>query len=378
MPSMYSRPRGPCATGLAIDPTQVASAPKLWQNVPSMEGEEPVLYNSPRKLRPFLELAAERGVQLQPLLAAHGTTYAALNHPDTRLPRLQCVAIMRDLLRELNDPLAGLCAADRFVLEDLDLLGYLAKQCATPLHALEAVVNYAPLVNDASRASLAREAGTVALSQWLDGDPPQLPELTDYMLASSHAGLSLLVGGRIDALQVELARPAPRRADASAYRRFFGGAVAFGVRRSRAVYAEAALLQPIPSSDLRLALLLRQQADVRLERSDRPADLRAQVSQKLRAQLRAGRPDPLALSRALSMSGRTLRRRLAAIGCSYRELLDEVRREEALRLMQAGELGVGEAAARLGFEDASAFARAFRRWTGVSPSRAKRQRAING
>jgi AraC-like DNA-binding protein len=364
------------AASLAIYQVLVATSKRLWQR-PRMGDDantpltEPVLYNSPRKLRPFLELAAER-FDLQPLLAAHGTSAEAMSHPDTRLPRLLCVAIMRDLLERLNDPLAGLRAAERAVLEDLDLLGYLGKHCSTPLAALETLVGYAPLINDASRASLLRAHGTVTISQWLDGNPAQLPELTDYMVASSHVTLQQLAGRCIDALQVKLARPKPSRAQLGAYRRFFGGPVAFGAPRSGLVYAEAALLSPIATRDPRLALLLRQQVEARFARGERPTSLREQVTQKIRAQLRTGKPDPSELARALRMSGRTLRRRLSLIGCSYQKLLDEVRREEALRLMETNELAVGEAAQRLGFEDASAFARAFRRWTGVSPSRLKR------
>lgn len=369
MPAIYCPPAGAGAAEPASDPARVASSPALWHNRLGMHEHAPVLYNTPRKLRPFLELATRRGLDLSPLLAAHDTSLAAMSHPDTRLPRAQLVAIMRELLARLNDPLAGLHAAEHFELEDLDLLGYLAQQCATPLQALEALVGYAPLINDASRASLSRDGGEVALSQWLDGDPAQLPELTDYMMASSHMGVCRLAGTRISALRVELARAKPASPEhARGYRQFFGGPVAFGVARSRIVYAQAALSQPLAHGDRRLALLLHRQAEARLARSQRPANLREQVTQRLLEQVRAGRPDPDALARSLRMSARTLRRRLLAIGCSYRELLDEVRHREALQLMHKGELAVGEAAQRLGFEDASAFARAFRRWTGLSPS----------
>lgn len=62
-------------------------------------------------------------------------------------------------------------------------------------------------------------------------------------------------------------------------------------------------------------------------------------------------------------------------GCRISELLDEVRHHEALRLMRKGELAVGEAAERLGLDDASAFARLFRPWAGSGPSSVKRRRA---
>ena len=69
----------------------------------------------------------------------------------------------------------------------------------------------------------------------------------------------------------------------------------------------------------------------------------------------------------LSMSPRTLRRQLQHQGTHYRGLLDEVRRELTERYLDQRKLSLGEVAARLGFADASAFSKAFRRWTGKSP-----------
>jgi hypothetical protein len=127
----------------------------------------------------------------------------------------------------------------------------------------------------------------------------------------------MLVGGRFAALRVALARPKPSSAgELRAYRRLFGGSVTFAAARSHLVYSRAALQKPIPTSDLRLALLLRQQAETRLQRSERPVSLREQVFQHLSAELRSGKPDPGELARSLRMSGRTLRRKLSAVGCS--------------------------------------------------------------
>jgi AraC-like DNA-binding protein len=78
------------------------------------------------------------------------------------------------------------------------------------------------------------------------------------------------------------------------------------------------------------------------------------------------------LARALRSSGRTLRRRLQAEGTSVRELVDEVRHEGALTLLEHGHATLDEVAARLGFSSASAFRRAFKRWTGSSPTASPR------
>ncbi|PKM21384.1 MAG: AraC family transcriptional regulator, partial [Gammaproteobacteria bacterium HGW-Gammaproteobacteria-14] len=70
----------------------------------------------------------------------------------------------------------------------------------------------------------------------------------------------------------------------------------------------------------------------------------------------------------LGMSGRTMRRRLAEEGTSYQQELDAVREKLARDYFRRGGQSVTEVAMMLGFADSSAFAKAFRRWTGMSPS----------
>jgi AraC-like DNA-binding protein len=78
------------------------------------------------------------------------------------------------------------------------------------------------------------------------------------------------------------------------------------------------------------------------------------------------------------MSGRTLARRLVAERRLFRDVVDDVRRTIAQRLVaDERSLDLGEVAARVGFADPAAFGKAFRRWFGTSPSafRARRTSA---
>jgi AraC-like DNA-binding protein len=77
----------------------------------------------------------------------------------------------------------------------------------------------------------------------------------------------------------------------------------------------------------------------------------------------------------LSMSDRTLRRRLRDEGTSYQQVLDDVRAQLARRHLANAEHGIGEVARLLGFSDASAFTKAFRRWTGRTPADFARARS---
>jgi AraC-like DNA-binding protein len=70
----------------------------------------------------------------------------------------------------------------------------------------------------------------------------------------------------------------------------------------------------------------------------------------------------------LGMSRQTLYRRLKAEGVTFEEILDAKRRSLAIRYLGVERTSVKAAAYRLGFSDPAAFSRAFKRWTGVSPS----------
>lgn len=77
-------------------------------------------------------------------------------------------------------------------------------------------------------------------------------------------------------------------------------------------------------------------------------------------------PSPATAALALGMGTRTLRRRLAEEGTSFRELHDQVRRVFAVELLEAG-LPPARVARRLGYAGPAAFTHAFRRWHGVAP-----------
>lgn len=101
-----------------------------------------------------------------------------------------------------------------------------------------------------------------------------------------------------------------------------------------------------------------------------PSPFRAEVGKRLEELLETGEVGIERLARDLGCSRQTLYRRLKAEGVTFEQLLDGLRRRLALRFMREG-LSVKEAAYRLGFSDPAAFSRAFKRWTGSSPSAAR-------
>jgi AraC-like DNA-binding protein len=91
------------------------------------------------------------------------------------------------------------------------------------------------------------------------------------------------------------------------------------------------------------------------------------VRRTLWSELSERTPSLEGVARSLGVSARTLQRQLRQEGVSFAQLLAELRREMAPSLLQDGQYGVSEVAFLLGYEDPSAFRRAFQRWFGRSP-----------
>ncbi len=99
--------------------------------------------------------------------------------------------------------------------------------------------------------------------------------------------------------------------------------------------------------------------------------------ERVRAQLAPGPEGFLDLERVaerLLMSGRTLKRKLQERGTTFRAVLDDARFRRAQHLLADPELHIQQVAVALGYRDPACFTRAFRRWSGRTPSQARAER----
>src|SRR5690606_7319506 len=113
------------------------------------------------------------------------------------------------------------------------------------------------------------------------------------------------------------------------------------------------------------------------EISSRPAGMA--VSAQVRARmvcLDGHYPDIARMAQWLRMSERTLKRRLQDEGCTFRSLLESVRRQDSERLLANPQLAIKEVAQTVGYADPANFARAFAKWTGVSPREWRRAKGV--
>jgi AraC-like DNA-binding protein len=126
--------------------------------------------------------------------------------------------------------------------------------------------------------------------------------------------------------------------------------------------------RPLLGADEALSSVVRRRLEKALvERVHAAGPFSARVRRLMVEHLGGTSLTPSKIARALSVSGRTLSRRLADEGTSFRIILDDVRREFACALLQDRTLSVADIAFFLQYAEPAAFHRAFRRWMGQAP-----------
>ena len=138
---------------------------------------------------------------------------------------------------------------------------------------------------------------------------------------------------------------------------------------SALVLDAASLAVPVVNADARLLDLLRRYADELLARRARKDDLVARAERWILENLHTGQVGVAQLARGLGMSDRTLARRLAEDGLKPAGLVEELRQQLANKYLAERAFPLGRITYLLGYSDLSAFTRAFRRWTGRTPSK---------
>jgi AraC-like DNA-binding protein len=153
---------------------------------------------------------------------------------------------------------------------------------------------------------------------------------------------------------------------AAVYSRAIGVPVEHGAPATLIVYPGACRDLPVPTARPQLSALVEERLEKLLEALERGDDVVARARARVPALLRRGDVTVASLATSLHMSRRSLERALAAAGVSGASLFEDERRRLALAWLPR--LTVDEVAARLGYADTRAFARAFKRWTGAAPS----------
>ena len=323
--------------------------------------------------RGLMELAVSKGASRQTLAQRSGIDPRELQDQDHRIPFAKYVALMAAGKELCHDPALALHFGEQFDVFGNSIVGLIGRACETLAAAFAQLNRYAKLimevdVGSADRFQLKRNNGKLWLVDTRK-NPNHFPELTEssfsrMVCASRRLGTPQFV----KAVYVTHAEP-PYRAE---YDRIFQMPVIFGSEQNVLLTDEAWLTHPTADNAAMLLPryvfgVLSAHAEALLKSLESSKTTRGRVESLLVPILHTGNARMDTVARKLGISRQTLFRKLKAEGVTFEQVHDELRHKLALHYLTGKKVSVNETAYLVGFSEAAAFSRAFKRWTGTSP-----------
>ena len=313
-------------------------------------------------LRDLIELSARWNVPAEALVQGLPVELDALHDPATRIPLPVAAEIIQRALRLTGEPALPLYVGWQMRLSSHGFLGFAAMTAGTVREAIELAVRFASTRTTALGLDLYVEKDTASL---VIEERSPLGPLREFSVLSLIVGLwqlgNALTGKMLEGA-AEVTFPAP---EYIAKVPFASGLIKFDRPANRLIFAAKLLDTPLKTADPIATQLARAQCERELAAivdAGFPGRVRAAIARRAE-----GVPSLAEVARELHVSTRTLKRKLADRGTTFSAILDDVRRQRALLLLDNRELSIGEIAGRLGYSEVPNFTRAFRKWTGTTP-----------
>jgi AraC-like DNA-binding protein len=324
-------------------------------------------------VRVLVDAVERAGVPREELLRSQAIDPARLTEVDGRFDAEEFALLQVRAMDLTRDEALGFHMAQRTPDSAFDLISHLVSHSPTLRDALGLCMQFQRLLLDDSHIAL-RETGTTAAIHYHFVRSHERADRmhAEFVVAALLRLVRVFGGSGVTPKVAAFEHPAP--AHSLEYARVFGDVVRFGQATTALTFDRAVLDRVQLHQHPELFTVLRTQAERALERvavGVRPVD---QVTRYLLARPAARIPDISTAARDLGLSARSLRRRLAADATSYRLLVRTTLEASAGHLLRDPRRSIQDTARALGFSNVGAFHRAFRRWTGMTPTQYREQR----
>lgn len=312
------------------------------------------------------QAAVRRGLDEAQLLQEAGLSRELLENDEIRITPQQLSSLMQSVWRIADDEL--LCMASQPSRHGVFSL--MAKQVLPSGNLRQLYRRAARFYNLVTPSKQLRfEERNDCARFYLELEQPELDEgntLVDFLLLLWHRFPSWMIGQKIHLYRVCFTQSKP--AHYGEYRLMFPCEVLYDQPHNYLEFDNQVLNAPIIQTQQTLSAYLRRcPLDWFKRQSYYPVYTRKVMDYLEGAEDMAGVNMQL-IADQIHTTTRTLRRKLIEEGTSFQELKDSVRRDEAIHYLSQPDLPISQIARKLGFTEAAAFTRAFKHWTGISPS----------
>ena len=324
----------------------------------------------------LLELAVSTGARRAQLVEQSGINPLLLDDQDARVPFETYVALMRVGQALSGDAALALHFGEAFDMDELSIVGLIGAAAKTMADALVQLNRYGRLVveatgvHDGDRFVLSRRAGR----SWLVDtrpEPNDFPELTEATFARMICQARKAPGGNRTIEAIHMTHAAP--AHSAEYDRVFQVPVVFESDVNALMLAEGDWLNQAATHPVPYVFgILSERANALMKALDTDQTTRGRVESLLLPELHTGRIGMTIIADRMAISRQTLFRCLRAENTTYERVLNELRHKLALSYLSDRQVSINETAYLVGFSEAAAFSRAFKRWTGANPREMRR------
>jgi len=322
----------------------------------------------------LLEAIEATGRDPDEILHALGLTRTAFSDPHGFIADADFARVLEEAARATGDDAFGLHFGERYHSKDIGALIYIVVNSPTMGVGFESAARYLRVHNRGAEVSFVRGDKWAYLRHRLTDVPvDSRRQHEEYSMAVALGTIRLMAGSTWSPVEVQFQHPAP--ADVSELLRVFGAPVTFGHDDNALVVDDELCERQVPAADARLYPIMRRYLDGALEEMPPEDGLLQSVRRAIGESIRHGDPTLPRVARGLAIGDRTLQRRLGGYGVDFKGLVDDTRRRFALRHLADPTITLTEVAYLLGYSEVSAFNRAFKRWTGSTPSDHRHGRA---
>ncbi len=316
----------------------------------------------------MLEGAKRQGYDVRKILRENGIAPNILNEPKSRVTFQQFSNLSLALMQLLDDENYGIAGKPQRQ-NTFKLICYSAINSETVGRALRLIAEFMNILDNGLTFSVREMPSQVRyeISRRSDADIKNSYAI-EHMLMAHHRTLCWMANMRIPILHVDLDYPAPSYSSEYRYI-FYDAPVHFDQPQCTLVFSRPSMHLPNVRNLEQLKIFLRQMPLTLLSQTIESDDLSAQIRSWLERQLSKHQraPDIQIAADQFELHPQAIRRRLHKEGTSYQEIKMETRRDLAINLLYYDRKSVEEIASQLDFSEASAFVRAFKKWTGLTP-----------
>jgi AraC-like DNA-binding protein len=322
------------------------------------------------------EAALELGIDLNATLREYRINPRLLTSPEGYLTHYQVINFLQTVAERFNCEHFGFLVGKHQVPMQFGLLAQLMKLSPTLRVSLENGMHYSELYTQITRHAVVTEGGYASFRRW-DAQPYQGSAVQLHTLGVVQISkiLQTLCGSAWQATSISFAHSAPK--EKQQISRYFSCPVHFDGEFDGVLFPESDLSKPIATANTDLLKVVQAHLDTQQSSHGQDDEIVSRVGGFIRREIGSNLCNLDSCAQLFNVHPRSLQRELAKHGCTFKQLLLDMRMELAEQYLRGSNISLSDLTGMLGYNNLSAFSRAFKNKNGQSPELWRKQLLLN-